>query len=102
MIKKGTWIEIENIVLQQNERRISIPEETKKTPLVMWLKGYALNDCNIGEEAEIKTITGRIERGIVTRVEPMYTHSFGKYVKELAFIGAQARDILFMVGDINE
>ena len=33
MIKKGTWVEIEEIVLIPEERSQSIPDETKQTPL---------------------------------------------------------------------
>lgn len=95
MISKGTWVEIERIVLSSEERTNNLPEDTKKTPLVMWVKGFCLDNCKIGEEVEVETITGRIEKGIVTRVEPNYTHSFGKYISEIAYIGLQAREILF-------
>ena len=35
MIKKGTWVEVEEIVLLPEDRSTAIPEETKKTPLKM-------------------------------------------------------------------
>jgi 2-amino-4-ketopentanoate thiolase alpha subunit len=94
MIKKGTWIEVERMVLSPEERSSNLPEDTKKTPLMMWVKGFCINECEIGEEVEVETLTGRIEKGIVTECEPNYTHSFGKYVGEISYIGRQARKIL--------
>lgn len=95
MIKKGTWVEIEEIVLKPEERSGSIPDDTKKTPLKVWAKGYCQEDCNIGEEAEIKTTTGRILKGTVTMEKPGFTHGFGEFVEEIMYIGSQAKEILF-------
>ncbi|WP_396276416.1 2-amino-4-oxopentanoate thiolase subunit OrtA [Haloimpatiens lingqiaonensis] len=60
----------------------------------MWVKGFCKKDCNIGEEVEIETLTGRCEKGIVTECEPRYVHDFGDYVKEVSHIGIQAKKIL--------
>ncbi len=95
MIPKGTWVEVERVVLKVEERSNSIPEDTKGTTLKMWLKGYCLKDCNIGDEVEIETIIGRKEKGIVTDVEPSFNHDFGRYIKEISYIGRQAKEILF-------
>jgi hypothetical protein len=95
MIKKGTWVEVEKTVLTPEDRSNAIPEDTKKTPLIMWVKGYCLDECEIGEEVEVETIIGRKEKGKVTQIEPSFDHDFGKYVSEIAYIGRQAREILF-------
>ena len=94
MIKKGTWIEVEEIVLSQDERAANIPEDTKKTPLKCWIRGFSTEDCEIGKEAEIVTNIGRRVRGIVVEVEPGYYHTYGAYVPELSHIGRQGREIL--------
>lgn len=94
MVLKGTWVEIESIVLDIEERAENIPEDTKKTPLKMWLKGYLLEDCDIFEEATIETVIGRIEKGKLVTVEPSFNHDFGRYVKELSYIGKDARELL--------
>ncbi len=39
-IEKGSWVEIEHIVLQPEERAQNLPEDTKKTPYVMRLSGF--------------------------------------------------------------
>jgi hypothetical protein len=94
MIKKGTWVEIEEVVLTPEERSQSIPDETKQTPLKCWVRGSCLSDCGIGDEVEVETNVGRIAKGKVVEVEPGYYHSFGKYVQELGYIGRQAKDIV--------
>lgn len=100
MIKKGTYVEIEQVVLEICDRSQAIPEETKKTPLMSWLKGYLQEDANIGEVVEVRTTTGRLEKGVMTMEKPGYTHDFGEFVEELMFIGPQAKEILW--GDKNE
>lgn len=94
MIKKGTWVEVEKIVLEPEDRSSAIPENTKKTPLKMWIRGNLQSNSNLNEVSEIKTLTGRIVEGVLVDVEPGYDHSFGKFVSEIAFIGPQAREIL--------
>ncbi|MEG0307588.1 MAG: 2-amino-4-oxopentanoate thiolase subunit OrtA [Clostridium sp.] len=95
MIKKGTFVEVETIVLECSDRSPAIPEDTKKTPLKMWVRGFVNSDCSIGEEVEITTTVGRIMKGMVKEVEPGYSHGFGRYVSEIAYIGKQAKEMLF-------
>ncbi len=94
MIRKGTYVEIEKVVLEPKDRSNNIPEETKKTPLKLWAKGYALKDCSLGEEIEIETMLGRRLKGCVTEENPSFTHGFGDFVPEIMYIGKQAKDIL--------
>lgn len=95
MIKKGQWVSIHNIVLEPDERAPQVPEDTKKVPLEMWVKGFLINDAEIGDEASIETMTGRIVKGKLLEVNPSYEHSFGDCVPELLQIGLQLRKILF-------
>lgn len=99
--KKGDWVNIHNIVLTPEERAPQVPEDTKKVPLEMWVKGYAQSDCEIGDEVEVITITGRRVTGKVVEIAPTYSHSFGKHIPELLQIGSQLREILFG-GDSDE
>jgi 2-amino-4-ketopentanoate thiolase alpha subunit len=98
MIKKGTWVEVEEVVLTPEERSSAIPEETKKTPLKVWVRGNCMKDCSIGEEVEVATLTGRILKGVVVEEKPAYRYGFGEYIEEIQFIGRQAREILFYEG----
>lgn len=101
MIKKGTWVEIVKVVLPSEERSNAIPEETKRTPLMMWVRGNTLENSDLGEVVEIETISGRIVKGKVTQVEPAYTHSFGKYIGDISYIGKQAKEILYKNSEIK-
>lgn len=98
--KKGTWVRIHNIVLKPEERSPHLPEDTRKVPLEMWVKGFLLNDeANIGDMVEVETYIGRKEKGKLVEVNPYYTHSFGKCVPELLYIGRQLRGIISKEGD---
>jgi hypothetical protein len=95
MANKGQWVLVHNIVLKPEERAPQVPDDTKKVPLEMWVKGFLLNNANIGEQVEIETITGRKLSGKLIEIEPSHEHSFGKFVPELLQIGLQLKEILF-------
>lgn len=99
--KKGDWVNTHTIVLTPAERAPQVPEDTKKVPLELWVKGFAQTDGNIGDVVKVTTVTGRVAEGEVVTVNPTYTHSYGDYVPELHKIGFQLREILFG-GDDNE
>jgi len=81
-------------VLKPEERAPQVPEDTRKTPLVMWVKGYLNADAEIGAECEITTVTGRTVRGLLDEVEPAYAHSFGSYIPELSEVRQQVKKLL--------
>lgn len=89
MFKKGSYVLIEKIVLNKEERARNIPADTKEKPLIMHTKGFLMFDANIGDEVEIKTMTGRKEKGILIEANTFYDHSFGKYVDEVMQIRLQ-------------
>ena len=94
MIKKGTWIEVEETVLMPKDRSTNIPDETKKTPLKSWIRGKCISDCKLFDEVQVETNIGRIAKGKVVDIEPGYYHTYGKYVEEISNIGKQAREII--------
>lgn len=97
MVKKNSWVRIHSVILEPGERAPQVPEDTKKVPLEMWVKGWLREDAKIGGRATVTTLTGRTETGILLEENPTYRHSFGDFVPELLAIGAQARDIVFGV-----
>lgn len=102
MAVKGEWVQIHEIVLRPEERPEHLPEDTKKVPLEMWVKGFLNKDANVGDEVEITTLTGRIVKGTMVKVNPTYDYGFGeKYVPELLKIGVQLREIL-KEGELDE
>ncbi len=95
MIKKGEWVIIHRNILEASERAPQVPDDTKKVPLEMWIKGYLNADAKIGDEVEITTITKRVEKGTLLEVNPYYNLNYGVFVPELLKISAQVREILF-------
>jgi len=94
MIKKGTWVEVEETVLIPVDRATNIPDETKRTPLKSWTRGKCLSDSELGMEVKVETNIGRITQGTIVEIEPGYYHTYGKYVEEISNIGKQAREII--------
>jgi len=82
-LDKGTYVRIRKTLLQPSERSENLPEDTKKVPLKMWVKGRMLEEGELFDYAHIKTITGRIEYGRVKEIEPPYKHGYGDFVEEL-------------------
>ncbi|QWC00395.1 2-amino-4-ketopentanoate thiolase [Mycoplasmatota bacterium] len=101
MIKKDTWVQIKKTILEPEERTGNIPEETKKVPLLMWVKGHLQNDANLGDTVEIKTLTGRYETGVMVEANPAYMHTYGKFVPEILEIDRLLKKTLFG-GESNE
>ena len=98
--KRGDWVQIEKILLNPEERTAPLPEDTKKTPLKMRLKGFLVNkEANIGDNVEIETLIGRKVEGKLVAINPKYEHDFGEPVPEIITIGIELREIL--EGDSN-
>ncbi len=101
MVKKGSWVQIKKIILTKEERAVNLPEATKEVPLQMWVKGFLQEDSELDQEVKIKTITGRIESGVLICVNPSYMHTYGEFVPEIMEIGRIVKSTLFG-GDNDE
>jgi len=93
-VSAGSWVEIHKIILEADERAPQVPEDTKEVPLELRVKGFLVEDAEVGEEAEIETFTGRRHKGTLKDADPSYDHKFGKPIKELLQVGPQIRGIL--------
>ncbi|GAB6137984.1 2-amino-4-oxopentanoate thiolase subunit OrtA [Halanaerobaculum tunisiense] len=82
-IKKGSWVQIEQTLLEPGERAPQIPKETQEVPLKLWVKGYLTKDAQPGDKVTIKTIIGRSLTGKLVAENPRYTHDFGKPITQL-------------------
>ena len=91
-IIKGTWVEIEQIVLTPAERAPSLPEDTRKVPYLLRVSGFLVEDAELCAVVRIRTIIGRELQGILKTVNPGYSHSFGTVVPELLTIGTEAEE----------
>lgn len=94
-IKKGTWVQLENVVLPAGQRAPQVPEDTQECDLLLWVKGFLQEDCQMGEMAEVKTVTGRLVTGKLVDVNPRYVHDYGDFQPELLQIELQLKEILF-------
>lgn len=88
-IPKGSWVEIEQVVLTPEERAPSLPEDTKKVPYILRVSGFLIAEAEVGQEVRICTLIGRELSGVLTTVNPGYSHSFGNTVVELLTIGTE-------------
>ncbi len=95
LAKKGDWVMIYNIVLEPKDRAPQIPEETKKVPLEMWIKGFLLEDTQVGEMANIETIVGRKVSGKLVEIHPTHKHNYGNHIPEILQIGKTLKELLF-------
>ncbi|HHV25584.1 2-amino-4-ketopentanoate thiolase [Anaerosalibacter bizertensis] len=94
-VKKGSWVQVHQIILKPEERTAKIPEETKKVPLELWVKGYLNVDGDIGDIVEITTLTKRKVEGELVEVNPIYDYGFGEeFVPELVQIGEMVKSIV--------
>lgn len=95
MSNLGKWVQIHKIVLDENSRAPQVPDDTKKVPLEMWVKGKLLTEANIGDVCKVETVTKRVVEGVLCDIEPKYVHNYGEFVPELLQVTTQAKEILF-------
>ena len=93
-IEKGTWVEIYQVALSADERAAQVPDDTRKVPLEMRVRGWLVEPASLNEAAEIKTPAGRLLRGTLVEINPAYTHGFGSPIPELTPIGSEVRALL--------
>jgi hypothetical protein len=93
--QKGDLVQIHVVVLEPGKRSENLPEATRGVPYEGWLKGFLLEEqAQIGQTVRIETFIGRQLSGILTEINPVYEHNFGKPQPELNFIGKEAWKIL--------
>jgi hypothetical protein len=95
MVSKHAWVRIHQILLKPEERANNLPEETKKVPLELWVKGFLTADAEIGSEVEVTTLTGRLVKGTLLAVNPAFDPGFGDFVPEILTIDRLVKDTLF-------
>ena len=93
-LPSGTFVEIRAVVLEPGARAPAVPEDTRKVPLTMHVKGFLTHEAEVGERAEVETPAGRQLTGTLVDPAPAYTHTFGPRIAALARIGSELREIL--------
>jgi hypothetical protein len=87
----GDWVEVRYVLLEPSDRAANLPADTAAQPLLVWIKGFARDTGTLGDEVEIATTTGRTVTGVLTDVNPGYSHTFGRPAPELTHVGRDLR-----------
>ena len=96
MAKKNDWVRIHRNVLEPEQRTGKLPEDTKKVPLEMWVKGRLQNEtAELGDEVTVITSVGRTEHGTLSEVNPCYALNYGAFVPEILTMEESLRKALF-------
>ena len=95
MAKQGDWVRIHRVILPAEERIANLPEDTKKVPFEMWVKGHLLEDGELGDQVRIRTVSGREEHGTLIEVNPQFDVNFGAFVPEILEMDVRLRTALF-------
>jgi len=85
------WVEVERVLLTPDERSKALPADTAAQPLMVWVKGFALAEADLGDELSVETMTGRIATGRLSAINPGYNHTFGEPIPELTHVGRDLR-----------
>jgi hypothetical protein len=94
MVVEGTWVELQQVVLQAGNRAPNVPDDTARVDFVARIRGFLLADARMGGEAIVRTLAGRQVGGRLTAVNPRNPADFGNPVPELLRLGEAARDAL--------
>ena len=95
MAKQGDWVRIHRVILPAEERTANLPEDTKKVPFEMWVKGHLLEDGELGDQVRIRTVSGREEHGTLIEVHPHFDMNLGASVPEILEMDVRLRTALF-------
>ena len=94
MVKKGEFVRIHSIVFQPHERAPQVPDDTKKVPLELWVKGYLNHDAEIGDEVIITTLAGRKEKGTLLEGNLIFHVNYGIFMPEIIEIDRRLDELL--------
>ena len=87
-IPKGTWVEVERILLGGGRRVPGRPVDPAVVPAyTVRVSGFLLEDAELGQQVRIRTIQGKLHVGKLRIQSPSYGHSFAHTVPELLKVG---------------
>jgi hypothetical protein len=93
--KKGDYVQIHKIILEAGERSENLPEETKKVPLELKVRGFLVNDeAKLNDQVTIETYIGRKFEGELIDTSPTYEHNYGEVIEELLPVGRELKKML--------
>lgn len=93
-VPEGTWVELQQVVLEAGNRAPNVPDDTARVPFVARIRGFLLADAPMGGDAMARTLAGRQVAGRLIAVNPRNPADFGDPVPELLRLGEAAREAL--------
>jgi hypothetical protein len=87
----GDWVEVRYVLLEPADRAANLPADTAAQPLLVWVKGFARASASLCDLLEVETTTGRSVTGVLTDINPGYSHTFGRPTPELVRVGSDLR-----------
>jgi len=88
IVAKGTWVEVERVVSRPGDRIPSPGRDLLRSPQVVRVSGFLLEDAELGQNVRIRTIIGNEHSGKLRIENPGYGHSFGNTFPEAMKVGA--------------
>ena len=92
--RKGDWVQIRQIILEPGQRAPQVPKDTSQVPLIALIKGFIMQDANVGDTVTIETVIDRTVTGKLVAMNPRYDHSFGPPPAGFTSVGVNLRRIL--------
>lgn len=87
-IPKGTWVEVERILLGGGRYPTGRQLDPAVVPAyTVRVSGFLLEDAELGQQVRIRTIHGKLQAGKLRIQSPSYGHSFAHTVPELLKVG---------------
>ena len=93
-VLEGTWVELQQVVLEAGNRAPNVPDDTARVDFVARIRGFLLTEAPMGGDAIVRTLARRQVRGRLIAMNPRNPADFGDPVPELLRLGEAARDAL--------
>jgi hypothetical protein len=91
----GRWARVHRLVLPPDERAPGIPADTAAAPFEAWVNGWLEHEAAVGEQAIVRTASGRLVEGRLVEIDPAYRHSFGAPPAPLQLSARRATAIVY-------
>lgn len=82
-VPAGTRVQVVATLIPAGARSQGVPDDTSRTSYQARVRGILDSPASLGEEAVVRTPTGREVTGLLEVVEPADTHTFGRPVQAL-------------------
>jgi hypothetical protein len=94
--KKGELVSVEKVILPVGERAPQVPDDTKRTPLRAFTKGFLQEEsAKRGDTVTVRTMSDRLVEGTLSGRSISPTHTFGGHVPELTTVHRQVFELMF-------